>query len=83
MTLMRARNLSCILVTPSTLLFAAPLLAQDTAFTYQERLNDGDLHGAVLADIQGLDQKLELKETEIVALKQRFDALEKLVRSQK
>jgi len=80
---MKARNLSCILATLSTLLFASPLLAQGTAFTYLGRLNDADLHGAALAAIQRLNQKLEPKETAIVSLKQRLDALEKLVRSQK
>ena len=40
-------------------------------------LNDADLHGVELAAIQGLNQKLEQKETEITELKRQNDALEK------
>ncbi len=40
-------------------------------------LNDADLHGVELAAIQGLDRKLEQKETEITGLKRQNDALEK------
>jgi hypothetical protein len=46
-------------------------------------LNDADLHGVALAAIQGLNQKLEQKETEITELKQRLEALEKLLRTQR
>ena len=40
-------------------------------------LNDADLHGVELAAIQGLDRKLEQKETEITELQQQNAALEK------
>ena len=46
-------------------------------------LNDADLHGVALAAIQGLNQKLEQKETEITELKKRLEALEKLVRTRR
>jgi hypothetical protein len=42
-------------------------------------LNDADLHGVALAAIQGLNQKLEQKETEITELKRRLEALEQLL----
>src|SRR5262245_62053979 len=38
-------------------------------------LNDADLHGVALAAIQGLNQKLEQKETEITELKQTVNEL--------
>jgi len=42
-----------------------------------------DADGVALAAIQGLNQKLAQKETEITKLKQRLDALEKIIRNQK
>ena len=38
--------------------------------------------GVALAAIQGLNQKLEQKATEITELKQRLEALEEIIRSQ-
>ena len=43
-------------------------------------LNTADLHGVALAAIQGLNQKLEQKETEIAELKQRLEKLEQLIK---
>jgi len=40
-------------------------------------LNDADLHGVALAAIQGLNQKVQQKETEITELKRRLEALER------
>jgi len=42
-----------------------------------------DADGVALAAIQGLNQKLEQKETEITELKARLEALERIIRSQK
>jgi hypothetical protein len=42
-----------------------------------------EFDGVELAAIQGLNRKLEQKETEITELKQRLDALEKIVRNRK
>jgi hypothetical protein len=42
-----------------------------------------DADGVALAAIQGLNQKLEQKETEITDLKRRLDALEKIIRNHK
>jgi trimeric autotransporter adhesin len=42
-----------------------------------------DADGVALAAIQGLNQKLEQKETEIAELKQRLEALEKIILSKK
>ena len=53
--------------------------AQGTAFTYQGRLSSGEARAA----IQGLNQKLEQKETEIAELKQRLEALERIIHHQK
>ena len=53
-----------------------PLNENDTA------LNDADLHGVALAAIQGLNQKLEQKETEITELKARLEKLEQLLKRQ-
>ena len=52
---------------------AFPLNPNDTS------LNDADLHGVALAAIQGLNQKLERKETEITELKRRLERLEQLI----
>jgi len=41
-----------------------------------------DADGVALAAIQGLNQKLEQKETEVRELKQRLEALERIVRGQ-
>jgi len=46
-------------------------------------LNDADLHGVALAAIQGLNQKLNEKDAEILEMKQRLAALEKIVLNQK
>jgi len=45
-------------------------------------LNDADLHGVALAAIQGLNQKLEQKDTEITELKARLEKLEQLLTRQ-
>ena len=42
---------------------------------------DADLHGVALAAIQGLNQKLEQKETEITELKRSVNELKELVGS--
>jgi hypothetical protein len=42
-------------------------------------LNDADLHGVALAAIQGLNKKLDQKETEIAELKARLERLEELL----
>jgi len=57
-------------------------MAQDfhTQFPFNENeksLNDADLHGVALAAIQGLNKKLEQKETEITELKDRLEKLER------
>ena len=52
----------------------------------ERMIDSGDLHGVALAAIQGLNQKLteELRQkaTEITELKERLEALEKIIRSQ-
>jgi trimeric autotransporter adhesin len=57
---------------------AFPLNENDT------QIDSGDLHGVTLAAIQGLNQKLEQtlrqKDSEILELKQRLAALEKIIR---
>ena len=42
-----------------------------------------EFDGVELAAIQGLNEKLQQKETEIAELKQRLEALEKIIRNQK
>jgi hypothetical protein len=71
----------------STVLHIGPM-AQD--FSAAFGVGEDDKHiavvdegGVALAAIQGLNQKLEQKETEITELKQRLDALEKLIRNPK
>ena len=61
--------------------------AQDFQKAFQPNTDDKsiatvDAGGVALAAIQGLNQKLEQKETEITELNQRLDALEQLVRNQ-
>ena len=59
-------------------------MAQDfhAAFPLNESetsLNDADLHGVALAAIQGLNQKLQQKDSEIAELKVRMEKLERLL----
>ncbi len=69
-----------IIVISAVVLSAAPsAMAQTTAFPYECRFNDADLHGVALAAIQGLNQRLEeslrSKEEEIRKPKRRLERI--------
>ena len=63
-------------------------MAQDFASAFEvgeddKHITSTDADGVALAAIQGLNQKLEQKETEITELKHRLEKLERLMTAQK